>query len=203
MLSALSGYAAFNDYNDLVNATISACRMPEQFLNPGFTNSVIQFRIAHPGARDRRAADLSLAMAMSYRYDNDEDCMGDSEYENQCISLLTNIVNSTGLSANSWLRYAAAFEYAEFLNEMNKKDVGYSVSTNMLAQMRVAPPDMTVSNFWDDAMVMKGCRGVSIENAFKLNAALVLHDKGCFQELVALTNQLPLSVKRLFNEDVR
>lgn len=202
LLVIMSSSGAIDNYNELVERSILSCQMPSRFLSDEFTNSVVQFRIGHTGAIERSTADLSIALSLSYRRDNVDGLSGDAVCHSTCVDLLTNIVYNSNLSSNSWIRYAAAFEYAGLLNEDGKKDASLCLSTNALSSLAINPPDMSVTNFWNALIAFKRCPNTSIADAFRMNAALILADENKWLEVQSYTNQLPASLIMLFAKDV-
>ena len=202
MLGALSMEGSITNLNDLVSITIDALQNHARFEDTEFTNSVNVFLNSQTGVVERSVAELSLSLSSAYKYDNDANVIGDRNCLTQNLDRLSNIVFRIDLESNSWIRYAAAFQYAEFLNEDDKKEFGYDFSTNILSQMQYAPPDMNSTNFWSAMIMDKGCPNISISEAFKLNAALIAHDLQRTNDVLSITNQMPSRILGLFNADI-
>lgn len=206
MVALLCGYpvcGAVDSYDDLITETASACRTPGKFLTDDFTNSVVRFHDAHTGLTERCAADLSLALALTYKRNHEDGQSGDLACYDRCVGLLTNIVGRKEAGLPSWIRYAAMFEHVVLLNEDDKKRESFNVSTNALTLIEACSPDVSVTNFWNDLISFEGCAGAAIQDAFRLNAALTLADEGRWSEVPAYTNRLSPALIKTFRKDVR
>ncbi len=187
-------YGSINNYEDLIHTTIQACNEPSEFLSSAYTNDVITYRNGCTGTYARCAADLSLAICLMYRMDNDEDCVGNNACYEWHQLLVTNILASADISAGCWIRYAAGVEFMHGLNHGGQFLEGFIHSTNMLAQIVANPPDMGNTNFWNGMVRLQGCQGITLPMAFKINAAIQLAEQNQFSEILHYTNSLPAVV---------
>jgi hypothetical protein len=185
-----------NNYEELIHATIQACNEPNRFLSSAYTNDVIAYRSCCTNAFTRCAADLSLAVCLMYRMDNDEDCVGDNACYDRHQALVTNILASADIGAASWLRYAAAVEFVHGLNFNRRFSEGFVHSTNMLAQIAVNSPEMGITNFWNGMARLQQCEGITLQMAFQINAAIQLAEQKRYSEMFCYTNELPAKVSK-------
>ena len=193
---------AITDYNDLIHMTIETCKHPSRFLLANYTNDVMNYRCGCTNAQSRYAADLSLAICLMYRMENDESYIGNDTCQEWHQSLVSNILFSTELDRRSWIRYAAGTEYVIGLNHENHSLDGFVVSTNMLEQLLTEPADMGSTNFWDGMMCLYKSQGCAPQTGFQLNAALVLASQNRWSEVVAYTNSLPSFAIEIFLENI-
>ena len=190
--------AIAGDYCDLVSLTLSACKNKDMLMMPSFTNQVTQFRNASSNQTECCAADLALAIADMQRFDTSSDAFAFERHQ----QLVSNIVFSATLPSNSWVKYAAAFEYSCGFNADNKNDVGFSILTNQLAAMAAFPPDMAQTNFWEGIMLLEGCGNMDIESAFNVSAALEMSRQGRISEIDIYTNSLSEAALSIFREEL-
>lgn len=189
-----SSYCAIGSYDELVSATIQACNDPSRFLSPTYTNDLIAYRNGCTGACARCTADLSLAICLMYRMDNDENCVGSNSCYEWHQSLVTNILEATDIDTDSWIKHAAAVEFMYGLNYDSRFAESFVFSTNMLAQIDKHPSNMGKSNFWDGIVRMQNCRGMTPKMAFQVNAAIHLAEQKRHSEMGVYTNSLPAAL---------
>lgn len=182
---------AINDYEELINTTLQACNAPVVLLNASYTNDVIGFRNGCMDAQGRCAADLSLAISLMRRMEWDEGCVGNDPCYQWHQSLVSNIIANVELPRGSWIMYAAGVEYVHGMNFGNHCSDGFTISTNMLMRLLVEPVDMGTTNFWNGMMLLQGCHGITIKEAFQLNAALEMAGQNRWTEVAVYTNSLP------------
>jgi len=205
LIVSFVGSGVICDHDQLVEKTNQACRRPEILATSTFTNEVALYRSTCTGTLERCAADLSTAISLIYRLENDQDMIGSREGYSLCETLLSNIIQqaTTTLAENSWVRYGAAFERMMLLNNSDRTEDGFCLTTNMLAKINVSLPDVSVTNYWSGIMILEGCPGMSVKSAFNLNAALLLADQKRWTEVVAYTNQLSTLEIERFKDDVK
>ncbi len=192
--SILLSYGTISTYDELICKTIQACDEPSRFLIPAYTNNIITYRDSCTNLSARCAADLSLAICLMYRMDNDEDCIGNNAIYEWHQSLVTNILASTNIGVGCWIRYAAGVEFMHGLNHGRHFLEGFIHSTNMLAQIMANPPNMGSTNFWDGMTRLQDCQGITQQMAFQINAAIQLAEQNQHSEMVCYTNTLPTTV---------
>ena len=203
LLGAARAFCAIDSYDELVGITMAACNRSEVFLLDSFTNDVACYRRVCTGAVERCTADLSMVVALAYRLDNDEGLVGSGVSRLLCVNTLTNVLSVADLPVDSWVWYASAFELASILNGDEKGAESFCVTTNALARLSQFPPNMMVTNFWNGLMALENCRGLSIQTALQLNAAVILADEGKWEDVVVYTNHLPAVAIKMFEDDMR
>ena len=119
----------------------------------------------------------------------------------QC--LVSNILASAELAQGSWIRYAAALEYVCGFNYDNRSDKGFSLSTNMLANLAATPIDMGHTNYWDAMARLMKCSSLTLPMALKLNAAITLAEQNRWSEVGIYTNGMPHSAIEVFMDELR
>lgn len=194
----LCAHGTIISHNDLIDLTLQACVSPNIFLDHAYTNEVIGYRSTCTNAEMRCAADLSLAICLMYRMDNDGDCIGSDYCHEWHQSLVSNILATSELDSRSWIRYGAGVEYMCGLNYDSRFSEGYVVATNMLAQLATDPVNMEATNFWNGMMLLRGNEGLTPQMAFQLNAAMELAEQKRWSEVADYTNSLPVSAIETF-----
>lgn len=208
LLIVMFGFAALTSsgigtYDELISATIQACNAPQTLLTTSFTNEVMGYRASCADAQGQCAADLALAISLMHRMDHDEACASDDAIFQEHQRLVSGVTQCVGLPAGSWIRYAAAAEYMTGLNDGNRQEDSFALSTNMVARIAVNPPDMGVTNFWAAMSNWMKSPNETMETVFRLNAAIWLAEHNRMAEIVSLTNSLPSSAIGIFLDEIK
>lgn len=191
-----------DDYNELIAKVSRSCENPRLLLTAAFTNEVMAYRAICTDVQGRCAADLALAVSLMQRMDSDEAAVASDACFSLHQSLVSNIVHSSGLDAGSWIRYAAAAEYMTGLNYGNRQDAAFILSTNMVSEIAQHPPNMGETNYWNAMSAWMRSPNETLETVFRLNAAVWLAERNRIDEMVPLTNSLPVRAIRLLREEL-
>lgn len=195
--------SAIGTYDELISATIQACNAPQILLTTSFTNEVMGYRASCADAQGQCAADLAMAISLMHRMDHDETCASDDAIFREHQRIVSGVTQCDGIPAGSWIRYAAAAEYITGLNEGNRQEDSYALSTNMVARIAANPPDMGVTNFWAAMSNWMKSPNETMETVFRLNAAIWLAEHNRTAEIVGLTNSLPSSAIGIFLDEMK
>lgn len=196
-------FADIGHYDELISATIKACDNPDILQSVAYTNDIANFRNACTNAEERCATDLALAISLMHRMDHDEDSVGAATCFERHQYLVSNILASAELAQGSWIRYAAALEYVCGFNYDNRSDKGFSLSTNMLANLAATPIDMGHTNYWDAMARLMKCSSLTLPMALKLNVAITLAEQNRWSEVGVYTNGMPHSAIEVFMDELR
>ena len=203
MLISFSAFGEITCYNELIQAAIQACDNSEMLLTPSYTNDLSIFRNLCTNAEERCATDLALAISLMHRMDHDEDSVGDATCFERHQSLVSNILASAELAQRSWIRYEAALEYVCGFNYDNRSDKGFSLTTNMLANLTATPIDMGHTNYWDAMARLMKCSSLTLPMVLKLNAAITLAEQNRWSEVGFYTNGISHSAIEVFIDELR
>lgn len=190
------GSTEVQTYDELV-AYVDNAVDDGNIISDSFTNVVMRYKAGETNAEARAAADLAMALNYSQRLDRQEESIGDQMLFTNYCSMVSNLSCNTSLSESSWVRYAAIFQRIRACNEDRDEDAGYVLTTNALASLSIHQVDMTGRNFWRAIMKLEKTPDLSIEDALRLNAAIVLIEKGKETESVAYTNSLSDTALRI------
>lgn len=191
-----------DNYNDMIARASRSFENPRLLLTAAFTNEVMAYRAICTDVQGRCAADLALAVSLMQRMDSDEAAVASDACFSLHQSLVSNIVHSSGLDAGSWIRYAAAAEYMTGLNYGNRQDAAFILSTNMVSEIAQHPPNMGETNYWHAMSIWMRSPDETLETVFRLNAAVWLAERNRLDEMVPLTNSLPVRAIRLLREEL-
>lgn len=196
-IASISVYATIDTYEDLVSRTAAACRNRSLFSST-FTNDVVRYKNRTVDTAHRCAADLALSFYLMNRYDKECDTSALTIHN----VLVSNVLFNASIPADSWIRYAAGFEYISGLNIDGRYEDGFIVTTNLISLATTASPRMSEPNFWDAMMDREACSEATVLDALRLIAAIELYEKREFSRLGTYTNAMPSRIYRYYREEV-
>ena len=88
------------------------------------------------------------------------------------------------------------------LNCGNRQDAAFVLSTNMVSEIAHHPPNMEETNYWNAMSAWMRSPNETLETVFRLNAAVWLAERNRIDEMVPLTNSLPVRAIRLLREEL-
>lgn len=191
-----------DNYNELISSVIRACENPRLLLTAAFTNDVTAYRASCTNEEGRCAADLALALSLMQRMDQGESDGARDACFRLHQTLVSNVAFSSGLEIGSWIRYAAAVEYLTGLNCGGQRDAVFTLSTNMVAKIARHPPNMGETNYWNAMSNWMRSPNETLSTVFRLNAAIWLAERNRQEEIVPLTNSLPVRAIHLLREEL-
>lgn len=197
LLVSICSYAAIDTYAELVSRTAAACHDRSLFSST-FTNDVIRYKSRTTETSYMCAADVALSLYFMNQYDKRFDTSALTVHN----ALVSNVLFNVSIPADSWIRYAAGFEYINGLNIDGRSKDGLVVTTNLIASATMASPWMGVTNFWNAMMDMENCRDATVLDALRLNAAVELYENGELSQLRTYTNALPSRIYQYYLEEV-
>lgn len=196
MFVAAQGLASIDCYDELISRTAAACN-DQTLFSSSFTNDLVRYRNATTNMHERCVADLAISLFCMHRYDK---CL-DTDALMMHNTLVSNVFYNASISSDSWIRYAAGFEYVNGLN-IDGNSEGLVITTNLVASATSSSPNMATPNFWDAMMNMADCPGATVLDVFRLNAAIELYEKGEYYELGTYTNALPSRIYQYYLEEI-
>lgn len=197
-----NGLSRASVLGELVDLTSEACSHAEQLLTDGFTNRISELRASSSSELERGAADLALAISLYYRLDHDESAIGNEAILARHQTITSNLCYSIGQSTSDWIKYQSGFQYVCGLNYSGMDAEGFAASTNILERIRRERPVFEGTNFWSSYVKCTCGTNLSIQEAFRLNAALSLAHAGRMAEVAPYTNDLSAAAMDLFARDL-
>lgn len=194
--------SGIGSYGELIFRVSQSCENSSLLLTVAFTNDVMTYKASSTNIQARCAADLALAISLMHRMDYCEECVASDECLCLHQSLVSNIVYCSDLEDGSWIRYAAAAEYALGLNYGNQQIAAFNLSTNMIERIKVCPPNMGMTNYWDSMTCWMKSPHESLLTVFSMNAAIWLAGQNRNVEIEPLTNSMPDSAINIVFEEL-
>lgn len=195
-MSIFAAQGEISDYYDFVSYVSDVCGNPTRF-DSGFTNTVARFKRSLTNDLEVASAELAQGLFFWHLYDKMGDCSAFELHQNQ----VSNILENVNISTNSWVRQAAAFQYACGLNADGKYDNSYTVVTNAIREISIGGLDMGSTSFWP-AISASSCETrIAIHEALKVIAALEMLRRDDTIGVESYTNGLSSAACQIFLEE--